>query len=297
MTQVRQPSLEKFTQRDEDGALFTVSLQIVLYAKTPLPELAAGATACYELFVKKFGHSLKWYHARSMRKVRRFTQKYVDIFPTLCKESEAHLPSYRVFNGSGLQDYVPPAFATGGYEAFSWLQVHLPPTLADNWEELLTLLAGMAGPFPFRYGTVGFSLCWNEVSVDRDIEVPKLIGARLKRYPGFNVGTPRELCDQDLPPVNWLTLLGPELLRKLGGITKVRRAFSDDKAISVMPLADGALIRAGESPQLGDRNRRDDLPLYRKVGSFLKDYRGHQEIELYGLTLEESEAWLERFDS
>lgn len=297
MTQIRQSTLEKFTQRDKDGALFTLSLQIVLYAKQPLPKLAVGATACYELVIKKFGDSLEWYHARSMRKVRRFTRKYVDIFPTLCKEPEAHLPSYQVFYGSGLQDYLPPAFSTGGYEAFSWLQVHLPPTFADNWEELLTLLAGIAGPFPFRCGHVGYSLCWNEVSVDRDIEVPKLIGPLLKRYPGLNVGTPRELCDQDLPPVNWLTLIGPELLRKLGGITKVRRAFSDDKAISVMSLADGIFIKAGEFPQLGDRNRRDDLPLYRKVGSFLKDYRGYQEIELYGLTLEESEKWLARFDS
>jgi hypothetical protein len=39
------------------------------------------------------------------------------------------------------------------------------------------------------------------------------------------------------------------------------------------------------------------VPLYRKVGSYLKDYRGDQEIELDGLTLKESEAWLARFDS
>jgi hypothetical protein len=188
-------------------------------------------------------------------------------------------------------------FATGAYGAFSWLQVHLPPSLANDWKELLTLLTAMARPFPYRYGTVGLSLCWNDMSVDRDNQVPKLIGPLLKRYPGFNVGTPRELTDQDLPPVNWVTLLGPELLQTLGGITKVRRAFSNDKAISVVSLDGGAFIRAGETPQLGDRNRRDNLPLYRKVGSYLKDYRGRQEIELDGLTLEESEKWLARFDS
>jgi hypothetical protein len=188
-------------------------------------------------------------------------------------------------------------FATGAYGVFSWLQVHLPPSLANDWRELLRLLTAMARPFPFRCGTVGLSLCWNDMSVDRDIEVPRLIGPLLKRYPGFNVGTARELTDQALPPVNWLTLLGPELLRKLGGIAAVRRALSDDERISVMPMEDGALIRAGEAPQLGDRNRRDDLPTYRKVGSYLKDYRGDQEIELDGLTLEESEKWLARFDS
>ena len=297
MAQKEQPSLEKFSQRDEDGTMYSASLQFVLYANKPLPELAKGATACYELFVERFGDSLDWYLARSMRKARRFSEKYVEIFPTLCKESGPGLPLYRVFHGSGLQDYLPPVFATGAYADFSWLQIHLPPALANDWKGVLTLLKVMAEPFPFRYGTVALSLCWNDMSVDRDIDVPRLIGPLLKRYPGFNVGTPRELTDQAVPPVNWLTLLGPELLRKLGGIGDVRREFADDEAISVMPLGHGALIRAGEFPQLGDRNRRDTLSLYRKVGSYLKDYRGDQEIELDGLTLEESEKWLARFDA
>ena len=295
MTQI--PSLEKFTQRDKDGTLFTASLQIALYARKPLPEIADGAIACYRVFLKRFGKSVTIYLAGTMRRVRRFSEKYVEIFPTLCKESGLGLPLYRVFNGSELQDFNPPIFATGAYRDFSWLQVHLPPSLANDWKELLAVLTPMAEPLPFRYGTVGLSLCWNDMSVDRDNEVPALIGPLLKRHPGFNLGTPRELTDQAMPPVNWLTLLGPELLEKVGGITKLRRAFSDDKAISVMPFGDGVLIRAGEFPQVGDRNRRDNVPLYRKVGSFLKKYRGDQEIELDGLTLEESEKWLARFDS
>jgi hypothetical protein len=291
------PSLEKFTQRDEDGALYTASLQIVLYANKPLAELAEGATACYRLFLDRFGDSMNWYLAEQMRKARRFAPKYVEVFPTLCRQRDAGLPLYRVFNGSGLQDFVPPVFATGAYGSFSWLQVHLAPSLANDWKETLTLLTAMARPFPFRYGTVGLSLCWNDMSVDRDIQVPKRIGALLKRYPGFNLGTPRELTDQAMPPVNWLTLLGPELLRKVGGSAAVRQAFADDEDIAIMPVARGALIRAGEFPQLGDRNRQDNLPLYRKVGSYLKNYRGDQEIELDGFSLEASEKWLARFDA
>jgi hypothetical protein len=297
VTQFQQPSFEQFTQRDQDGTIFSPSLQIALYANKPLPEIADGAIACYELFVQRFRSNLNWYLALSMRKVRRFTEKYAEIFPTLCRESGPGLPLYRVFHGSGLQDYLPPLFATGAYRTFSWLQVHLAPSLASDWKEVLALVTAMARPFPFRYGTVGFSLCWNDMSVDRDIAVPKLIGPLLKRYPGFNVGTPRELCDQNMPPVNWLTLLGPELLGKLGGNSQIRKAFSREEAIVVAPLGDGALIKAGDAPKLGDRNRNDNLPDYRKVGSYLKRYRGNQEIELDGLTLEESEKWLARFDA
>src|SRR5262249_38312992 len=102
--------------------------------------------------------------------------------------------------------------------------------------------------------------------------------------------------DQKLPPVNWLTLLGPELLGELGGVGAVHHALSGD-VVSVMSLGPGVCIRAGETPQLGDLNRRDDLPLYRKVGSYLSKYRGTQEIELTGLDEDESEEWLARFDS
>jgi len=267
-----------------------------LYANKALPDLADGATAVYRLFIQKFGGSVNSYHARSMRTARRFSAKYAEIFPTLCEEPGLSLPAYQVFSGSGLQDYLPPLFATGYHSTFSWLQLHLPTALADDPDAVLSLVAMLAERFPYRCGHVGFSLCWNNLSVARDIEVPALIGPLLKRYPGFSLGTPNELCDQDVPPVNWLTLLGPELLQKLDGLGGVRQALADD-AISVTQLGAGVCIRAGETPQLGDVNRKEDLPLYRKVGSYLKDFRGQQEIELDGLDEDESEAWLARFDS
>jgi hypothetical protein len=299
MSQVPQISLERFTQRDEHGVMYTVSVEIVLYTRKQKPELAAGAIACYGLFLERFRHSLNWYIASAMRKARRFSEEYADIFPTLCKEPDKRfpLPFFRVFNGSEIRDYLPPIFATSSAGDFSsCLQIHLPPELATEWDDLLTLLSRLAGAFPFRYGHVGYALCWNDLSVDRDIEVPALIGPLLKRHPGFSLGNPFELSDQNLPPVNWLTLIGPELLENLGGVNVVLEALSDD-AISVMPLGPGVCIRAGETPQLGDLNRGDDLPVYRKVGSYLKDYRGGPEIELTGLDEEESEAWLARFDS
>jgi Protein of unknown function (DUF3396) len=296
VTRVQQSLLNGFTQRDSRGVLLTASMQVVLYANKPLPDLAEGATAAYRLFIQKFGGSVNWYHARSMRTARKFSAKYAEIFPTLCGEPGLSLPAYQVFGGSGLQDYLPPVFATGYYSAFSWLQLHLLTVLADDPDAVLRLVATLAERFPYRCGHVGYSLCWNNMSVARDIEVPALIGPLLKRYPGVSVGTPGELCDQELPPVNWLTLLGPELLQKLDGLGGVKQALADD-SISVTQMGAGVCIRAGETPQLGDVNRKDDLPLYRKVGSYLKDLRGQQEIELDGLDEDESEAWLGRFDS
>lgn len=295
MTRVPQTLLDSFTEKDSRGVLYTASLQIVLYAKKPLPDLAKGATGAYRLFIQQFGSSVNWYHARSMRSARRFSAKYVEVFPTLCEAQGLALPAYQAFSGTGLQDYLPPLFATGYFDEYSWLQLHLPSAFAGNPNEVVSLVATLAERFPYRCGHVGYSLCWNNISIARDIEVPSLIGPLLKRYPGFSIGTPNELCDQNLPPVNWLTLLGPELLEDLGGLEGVQ-AIADD-AITVMPMGAGVCIRAGENPQLGDVNRQDDLPLYRKVGAFVKDLRGDQEIELDGLNEDESEAWLARFDA
>jgi hypothetical protein len=291
-------SLEKFNQRDEYGTIFTVSLEIALYAQAPKSDLAEGPISCFERYRAKFRDGMKWYLAGTMRKPRKFSDKYAEVFPTLCTEPDKSfpLPFYRVFNGSGILDYRPPVFATLSDGKYSCLQMHLDPAMAANWNDLKALLADLAKAFPFRAGHVGYAVCWNDMSVDRDADASQLIGPLLKRHPGLSIGNPFELCDQPLPPVNWLKLIGPELLKKLGGPAKVERDLSDD-AISVFAMGSGLCIRAGDAPQLGDVNRRDTLPLYRKVGAYLKPYRVAQEMELTGLDEEESEAWLARFDS
>ena len=141
-----------------------------------------------------------------MWRAKPFSSKQVALFPTLCRKQGAHLPRYRLFSGSGFHDFAAPNFSTGGYGSFSWLQVHLPLQLVTEWQ---SIFSSMAEHFPFRCGTAGLSLNWNELAVDRSPDVPRFIGMLLKRYPGLNTGTPQELCDQGLPPVNWVTLLGP----------------------------------------------------------------------------------------
>jgi hypothetical protein len=289
--------LEKFTETDEYGTLYSASLQIALFANQPLQELAAGATACYRLFMDRFGVDVERYHTGSMRQVRAFSAKYADVFPTLCQEKGVSLPRYKIFRGKQkLLDYIPPVFQTSAYHEFSALQLHLPPKVADAPNDLLGFVSKLAEAFPFRCGYVGYSLCWDDQSADRGPVVPRLIGPLHKRYPGFALGNPRLIADHPLPPVNWLTLLGPEVVERLGEIARVRKDLKD-RAISVEPRGAGICIRAGEAPQLGDRNRGDDLPLYRKVGTYLKDHRGREYVELDGLDANESEAWLARFDS
>jgi Protein of unknown function (DUF3396) len=296
MTGRPKPMLDKFKETDEWGTLYSASLQIALFANRPLPELAAGAIACYRLFMARFGKEVERYSALSMRQPRAFSAKYADVFPTLCQEQGVSLPRYKIFRGKEKLDYLPPVFQTSAYHEFSALQLHLPPTVADNLDDLLSLVSNLAEAFPFRCGYVGYSLCWDDQSADRNPVVPPLIAPLHKRYPGFAWGVARLLADHPLPPVNWLTLLGPEVVDKLGGLARVRKDL-EDRAISVEPMGAGICIRAGDAPEIGDRNRGDDLPLYHKVGRYLRDYRGKEYLQLKGFDVDESEAWLARFDS
>jgi len=293
------PRLDTFHATDFHGALYTVSLQIALYTREPPAALAAGATTCLRLFTDRYGAHVRLFHRYPMRKPKPFARRQIaELGKVIRTTDDDGLPSFRVWNGHNLSDYRAPVFATGSYSDYSWLQVQVPPEAAEDWKLLHALLGALGAAFPFRCGHVGLALCWNDLSVDRDIEVPRLIGPHLKRYPGFTSATPEELCDQDpLPPVNWLTLLGPAVVKPLGGIAAIRKKLASTKSISVMPLGKGVLIRAGDLPQLGDTKRGDDLPLYRKVGAYLRKYRGTQTIELDGLSERGSKAWLARFDA
>ena len=161
-------ALEAFAQRDNEGVMYSMSLQIVLYAKLPLAELCDGAIACYEYFLGTFDSEKRWYHTGSMKHFRQFTGKYVDIYSTLCLAADSHLPSFRIFDSDGAEDFRPPVFETGHYGPFSWLQFQLPAELAHDWDGVLHMLTATAVPFPFRYGTVGYSLCWNRLSANRN---------------------------------------------------------------------------------------------------------------------------------
>lgn len=299
MIQLDKNLIEKLSLQDGYGQAFTVSLEIVLYTTQPRSISGSGAVECFDRFYRDYGTSLGWYCAGNMRKSRRFSAKAIEKLQTLCSEPdgkhEAVLPDFHAAVGKDLMDIAPPAFMMGGYNGHSYVQVHLPLQPGMTWEALHELLAELTAVFPFKAGHVGLSICCEYFSADRDQMNRRPVGVLLKRYLGLNLGEPAMFCKEGLPPVNWLTLLGPEALDRLGGMEAVVAALSDDE-ISVMPMGAGVCIRAGELPQLGDRNRQDDLPVYRKVGRYLKDLRLQLRPFLPGMNQDESEVWLARFD-
>lgn len=289
---------EELTSQDENGSMYCPSVEIALFSDAPRAEIAEQAIACYRLCLERFGSQLQLYLASAMMSAQKLTAARFEVFPTLCADPKlGTLPMYRAWRGGNIMDYNPPVFMTGGLlNKQSCLQVHLPAGLADQPEEILAFVAELCVRFPFRVGYAGLGLCWNDLVTGREVVVPSLIKPLLLRHPGLSPGLPRQLSAQPMPPVNWLTLLGPGLLQAAGGLDRLRRELSDD-GIAIVPMGDGVCIRAGEAPMLGDTNRQDHLPLYHKVGALLKPHRPYQKLRLKGMDYEETEAWLARFDA
>ena len=102
--------------------------------------------------------------------------------------------------------------------------------------------------------------------------------------------------------VNWYTILSEDLLAKVDGKERLAERF-DDPRVAVLPYAGGAMIRAGDWPELGWVQRDPKPELYVKVNRVLKPARAEKVSLAYGSIAGEvrfnartADLWLRRFD-
>jgi hypothetical protein len=91
------------------------------------------------------------------------------------------------------------------------------------------------------------------------------------RHPGYDVEmnefTQLEIGNR-VRGARWITLLGPFLAQQLGGVDAIRAALPPE--VDVRESGGVVVIQAGRTPEVGDRNRKQDLPLLRAVARLLE---------------------------
>ena len=109
--------------------------------------------------------------------------------------------------------------------------------------------------------------------------------------------------------VDWLTLLGHELIEKIGGIDDLSRQLKSGPygdGIIIHKLPYGICIQAGPEPDVGDVNspEKEILPYYHHVGRilkpihFLQNEHGIYKDGVYSFeSVEDTTKWLQRFDN
>ncbi|WP_320534470.1 type VI immunity family protein [Robbsia andropogonis] len=187
----------------------------------------------------------------------------------------------------------------------SFVKAYMPVCDDDSYLHNETLLAGtlrwcaICKP---KHGTGGFTFIFASGMAQNT----KYALQMMKRFPGFDfidgVDFTREAgtVHNRIKSINWLTVLGDELVSELGGIGPMRGAL--EPVCKVHEYPGGVVIQAGEAPQLGDIATNNIPEAYRMVARYTRsvrfeDYRTSLFRVAPGLDRkEETLSWIRRFD-
>lgn len=187
----------------------------------------------------------------------------------------------------------------------SFYECYIPvadPNGKLNFKTLIDCLCRWAEILHPAHGSAGYCVIY-ELATET---AHRYVHAALQRYPGLDIHEPGSFAwdgavlHDRIKCVNWLTVLGDEVLGQLGGLEVARKALEPD--CTFHPYEGGVVIQAGEAPQLGDTYQGDVPEVYRKVARFTKPVR----FEAYRSSLfkvfepmdgkEEAVRWVRRFD-
>ena len=169
------------------------------------------------------------------------------------------------------------------------LQERGGPALADA-------LVSLVEDTRFLCGTAGFIFHRSPYKFNATIGK---MAALSRRFEGVEVtASAREhyWAQKGLVTVNWITLLGSQLVDQSGGVEKLSKQLAS--GVRVISLEHGLAIQSGKEPLLGDRNSgKDELGLLRKTYRVLKPLQFVDpvyEFDPFEFDGERTAEWLQR---
>jgi len=188
-----------------------------------------------------------------------------------------------------------------GQEDVSYIDIGFPVDLLETLggQKVADRFVDLVAKVPFYCGMAGFIFHRSPYKFNAVI---KQMAALSRRYEGVEVSASQReqyWAEKGLVSVNWITLLGNDLLKKLGGSESVQRKLPSGCRVTV--VEHGIVIRAGDSPLLGDRNTgKDELGLWRDVYKVVKPVQfidTAYEFNAFEFDGQRTAEWLRRLDS
>ena len=312
---------EKILVRHNDGRIaIRFGLAATLYFhEGHTEEKRRASLECFNEYECMCGTSLRWHsvsaNSRRMSSVGKLRNR--DMSPYMLSpkwnepEARDHGWAFYWHDGKHQNDasslkidaYGSPRMYTELDNSLSFLQVSFPVLwFQDKSAGLPELILRWCERLKPYHGYGGITLL---ESPDRGLtqRYSSNIAAFGGRYPGLEIDRPmsHKLTTQRQGGIkggNWLTILSTYFVEKLGGRDTVHRQLSEP--FVVKDYDGGVMIVAGPVPEVGDRNRNIDTPLYRKLAGILKPIRiqDHPRPYAKGRFAEDGEfaAWIARFD-
>lgn len=292
---------EQVSMTHQGRLALQVGFELFAVSNAPLQELAAGVVSFHQVFMERYGSLLTCWRDGNMVRNRRIDARTREIVPHLFSSPRTLKSGELLFVAYAGQPDAPllPCLEISAENGETYVAMILPHGAADAGADALIDLAGAAlERFPYTSGHAGYALFWDAWRGEPAGPVASRIRALLHRHPGLDHGDHLLACDRgftSINGVNWLTLLGPALAAQVGGREALTRRLGPE--IPIHAIGAGIGLQAGAAPALGDVNRGETLPLYRRVGAALRELRSLEYVELPGMDEDASEAWLARFDT
>ena len=151
--------------------------------------------------------------------------------PELVKDPQLGLGIFRCDSKERIGPIGPPGFMfdVGGMMkpvSGIWRAVFPADTSSSA---ILDFLQWALADFPLRSGYVGYSLLWNDLVDSINTRALSFAIDKHKRYPGLSSNDVYAFSlrsSTGIMHVNWITLLGPELVDKLGGRQDIERQLA-----------------------------------------------------------------------
>jgi len=297
----------RFTLKDGAETLAEPCIEVVAFSFASPNTVGPGLDHLLRTFAARFGGRLTFYRTGDMKHYRAFDVQALDgpyHWFARPKLLATEMLGFMAHAGSVEKTIEPPEVdlsLMGFDEPPSFVvRLALPVELTEAPDDLVSFVQQLLAEFEFDSGHVGFSLVWNRL-LNTDRRVCQWAAPLLLRHPGLGYGKVVALsnaADRGVVAVSWLTLLGSAITVDLGGREQLEKQASPE--VAVLPLGhDGTLLRAGNSPQLGDVNRQDLLPAYHAAGRLVAPRRAPnvalEDVGITGMTDEQADGWLRRF--
>lgn len=281
--------------------------EVVLFSSSPLHAQARAHSILLSRFIECHARFLRFYATATSDRLMSTTSKRLQSRIRL-SSLERHVgDTVGLFAHSGLSDRaVMPAGLDFFHDdsepaaAHAYFRGVFPIDVAfDRTDEFVSEIVELIGDYPFSHGYAGLSYFWQVLDPWVHEAVTEQQAGLLHRHPGLGYGHPMEFAEvalQGLIGISWLTLIGKSVASSSTVARRLGRELT--KLVSIQQLPGGTLLRLGDRPEIGDRNRRKTLPLYGAVGRALDPFKAPaDEVWIDGMDpdSDEMESWFHRF--
>lgn len=294
------------TLREGDRVLATPCIELVAFAKGSPTDVGIGFNHAMRVFLKSYGQSLRYGRTGDKKSFPAITRKLLEEPLKWFSDGKIisrKMLSFFAHSGLSARSFQTPALqlTLWGFDdpPFYILRMALPIETRKDPNSLINFVKTVLAKFPLESGYCGMSLFYHPAT--DEAKVSAWAGPLLLRHPGLGYGDPipySNATPSGVTVINWLTLLGPEISKDLGGLKGIQKVAHP--GISVHSLGDaGAIIQSGAVPDIGDLKKGETLPAYHAAGRLVASRRASDEafksITILGIDIPKSREWLLRF--